>query len=148
MQTQAFGDGAAGRQGIDDAAAVPVRLRDMIDMMIGVTIFIAPWFNGDAFATDGSVRLRFIAMAVSGLSFWLLFHQRQAVAEWINAVLGALLVAAPLWRGGVSAQHVDSMIGGAVICVFSISCAIQLHRESARREAATGSRVRRDIFLN
>jgi hypothetical protein len=117
-----------------------VRLRDFINLIVGVIIVLTPFFNGDAIVNNGAPRLRFIAIAIVALSLWILFHQRQAVAEWLNALLGIALVTAPIWRHGVDIQRIESLVAGAIVCVFSVSCALQVMREArAARYAATMS---------
>jgi hypothetical protein len=113
-------------------SSVDVRLRDVIALVIGVAITVSPWFNGDDLATHGALRLRFIAIAISVVSLWIIAHQRQALAEWLNAMLGILLVSTLIWRHGGEAQRLDSVIAGLIVTVFSISAALQIQRESSR----------------
>jgi hypothetical protein len=109
-----------------------VRLRDVIALILGVVITVAPWFNGDDLATHGALRLRFIAIAISVVSLWIIAHQRQALAEWLNALLGILLVSTLIWRHGADAQRLDSVVAGLIVTAFSISAALQIQREVQR----------------
>ena len=109
-------------------ATSDVRLRDTLSLMIAVGLFIAPWFNGDDLTTHGAIRLRIIAIAIGALSLWIMVHQQNAVAEWVNAALGAALITAPCWHGGIDATRVDSAVAAAVVMVFSVSCALQIAR--------------------
>jgi hypothetical protein len=120
-----------------------VRLRDFMNLVVGVIIVLTPFFNGDSVSTHGAVRLRFIACAIVVLSLWILMHQRSELAEWINAGLGAALISAPIWRHGVDAQRIETEIAGAIVVLFSLSCAIEL-RAPARRSPDTTVRVARN----
>jgi hypothetical protein len=106
-----------------------IRLRDMITMIIGVVIAVAPWFNGDDAYSHGAIRLRFVAACICGLSLWIIAHQRDVKAEFANALLGIALITAPLWRGGIDPYRVDMAVAGAIVAVFSASCAIRIIRE-------------------
>ena len=118
-------------QATDDADSHQVRLRDMITLIIGIGIIVAPWFNGDDLSTHGAIRLRIIAIAICALSLWLLDHQRHVLAEWANAALGVVLAVAPFWRGIIDAQSVGSTVAGVVIIACSASCALQSARNVA-----------------
>jgi uncharacterized membrane protein YfcA len=109
-----------------------VRLRDMISLVAAIFIVAAPWFNGDDALTHHAVRMRLVALAICAVSFWILFHQRQALAEWINAALACALITAPCWRGGVDAQRVDAATAAILVAAFSISCAVEILREKRR----------------
>ena len=108
-----------------------VRLRDVFNAVIAVGVFIAPWFNGDDLTTHGSIRMRILATIIGAFALWIFEHQRNIVAECLNAGLGAALITTPCWHGGIDATRVDSAIAGAVILGFSISCAIQIARASS-----------------
>ena len=116
-----------------------VRLRDVIALILGVAITVAPWFNGDDVATHGALRLRFIAIAISVVSLWIIAHQRQALAEWLNALLGIMLVSTLIWRHGADAQRLDSVVAGLILTAFSISAAIQIQREMHRASLLGGA---------
>jgi|ERR1700677_406634 hypothetical protein len=105
-----------------------VRLRDMINMIIGVVIAVAPWFNGDDAFSHGAIRLRFVAGCIFGLSLWIIAHQRDVKAEFANAALGIALITAPLWRGSIDPYRLDIAVAGAIVAVFSASCAIHIIR--------------------
>lgn len=107
-----------------------VRLRDMLNLVIGVVIIVGPWFNGDAAATNGAIRLRLVAAAICAVSLWIVVHQHSGIAEWLNAALGAALISAPCWRGGIDPERVAFAIAGAMVSVFAASCALQISRES------------------
>jgi uncharacterized membrane protein YfcA len=109
-----------------------VRLRDMISFVAAICIVAAPWFNGDDALTHHAVRMRLVAIAISAVSLWILFHQRQAVAEWINAALACALITAPCWRGGLDAQRVDAATAAILVAAFSVSCALEIAREERR----------------
>jgi hypothetical protein len=115
----------------DEPASNEVRLRDVLNLFIAVGVFIAPWYNGDDLSTHGSVRMRILAILIGSVSLWIWMHQRHIVAEGVNAALGAALITTPCWHGGIDATRLDSAIAGTVILGFSISCAIQLARESS-----------------
>jgi hypothetical protein len=112
----------------NDQSSYEVRVRDVVTLVIGVGILVAPWFNGDDAATGGSIRLRIIAAAICAISLWLLGHQRDRFAEWLNAALGAAMVTAPFWRGGVDGGRIDFAIAGAIVFAFSASRAVQIGR--------------------
>jgi len=112
----------------DDQSSYEVRVRDVINLVIGVAIVVAPWFNGDDAATGGSIRLRIIAAAICAVSLWLLGHQRDRLAEWLNAALGAAMATAPFWRGGIDAGRIEFAIAGAIVFAFSASRALQIGR--------------------
>lgn len=116
--------------GVDMGSSPEVRLRDVINLIIGVIIAIAPWFNGDDTYTHGAIRLRFVAACVCAVSLWIMMHQRDLRAQIVNAALGIALVTAPLWRGGIDRYRVDMAAAGFVVAVFSISRAIQISRNS------------------
>jgi hypothetical protein len=107
-----------------------VRLRDMMNLVIGVIIIIGPWFNGDAAATNGAIRLRLVAAAICAVSLWIVVHQHSSVAEWFNAALGAAMISAPCWRGGIDPERVTFALAGAIVAAFAASCALQISRES------------------
>lgn len=111
-------------------ASSETRLRDTLNLTIAVGVFIAPWYNGDDLTTHGAIRLRLVAVAIGALSLWIMLHQRNVIAEWVNAALGAALITTPCWRGGIDATRVDSAIAGVVIFAFSVSCALQIVREN------------------
>ncbi len=110
----------------DDAE---VRLRDVINMIVGIVIAVAPWFNGDDAYTHGAIRLRFVAACVCALSLWIIVHQHDLRAELANAALGIALVTAPFWRGGIDPYRFDMAVAGGIVAVFSVSSAIQIVRE-------------------
>ncbi len=114
-----------------DTPSYQARLRDTLNLIIAVGVFIAPWYNGDDLSTHGSIRLRILAIAIGAVSLWVMVHQRHVAAECLNAALGAALITTPYWHGGVDATRLDSAIAGVVILGFSISCAIQISREVA-----------------
>lgn len=117
-----------------------VRLRDVINMVIGIFIAVAPWFNGDDAYSHGAIRLRFVAACVCALSLWIIVHQRDLRAEIMNTVLGLALVTAPLWRGGIDEYRFDMAVAGAIVAVFSATSAFQIVRErraGASRDFAT-----------
>ncbi len=124
-----------------DSESFGVRLRDMINLVIGVVIIVGPWFNGDAAATNGAIRLRLVAGAICAVSLWIVMHQRHRAAEWLNAALGAALISAPCWRGGVDLERVTFAMAGAIVLVFAASCALQISRET-RFDRAWASIVR------
>jgi hypothetical protein len=113
-----------------------VRLRDMIALVLGVAVVIAPWFNGDDVTTHGAIRLRVVAFAVCAVSLWIIVHQRDIVAEVVNAALGLALITAPCWRGGLVAQSIDNAVAGAIVFVFSATCVVAIARE--RRASRSG----------
>src|ERR1019366_6660498 len=115
-----------------------VRLRDVMTMIIGVVITVAPWFNGDDAYTHGAIRLRFVALCICALSVWIIIHQRDVRAEWANTVLGLALVTAPLWRGGIDPYRLQMALAGAIVAAFSASCAVRIIREerAAKSRAA------------
>jgi hypothetical protein len=123
---------ARERPPTDEMSTVPVRLRDMINMVIGVAITLAPWFNGDDAATHGAIRVRIIAATICAVSLWILTHQRHISAELLNLAFGITLVTSPFWRGPVDALRIDFAIAGAIVGVLSASCAVQLVRERIR----------------
>jgi hypothetical protein len=102
----------------------------MLNLVIGVVIIVGPWFNGDAAATNGAIRLRLVAAAICAVSLWIVVHQHSGIAEWLNAALGAALISAPCWRGGIDPERVAFAIAGAMVSVFAASCALQISRES------------------
>ena len=114
---------------IDADEASEVRLRDVLNMIIGIIIAIAPWFNGDDTFSHGAVRLRFVAACVCAVSLWIIVHQRDVKAEIVNAALGIALITAPLWRGGIDPYRMNMAAAGAIVAFFSISCAIQIFRK-------------------
>lgn len=107
-----------------------VRLRDVINLMLGLAIIIAPWFTGDDASTHGAIRIRLIAVGVCAVSLWVMSHQRDQVGEWWNAVLGAALGTAAFWHAGVGLQRLECGIAGAIIIAFSVSSALQIAREN------------------
>jgi hypothetical protein len=115
----------------DELISYEVRLRDALNFIIAVGVFIAPWFNGDDLSTHGSIRMRILAVLIGAVSLWIWMHQRHILAECLNAALGAALITTPYWHGGIDATRLDSAIAGAVILGFSISCAIQIARGSS-----------------
>jgi hypothetical protein len=131
------------------ADAPEVRLRDVINMIIGVMIAVAPWFNGDDAYSHGAIRLRFVAACICGLSLWIIVHQRDVKAEFMNTALGIALVTAPLWRGGIDPYRVDMAGAGAIVAVFSASCAIRILRERrVERRLARRDQVKYKPSLN
>src|SRR5476649_478186 len=90
--------------------APEVRLRDVLNLIIAVGVFIAPWYNGDDLTTHGSIRMRILAIVIGSVSLWIFVHQRQIFAECVNAALGAALITAPYWHGGLDATRLDSAI--------------------------------------
>jgi hypothetical protein len=110
----------------------------MIALVLGVAIVIAPWFNGDDLTTHGAIRLRIVAFAVCAVSLWIIVHQRDIVAEAVNAALGIALITAPCWRRGLAAQSIDNAIAGAIVFVFSASCVVAIARE---RRASRAGRI-------
>jgi hypothetical protein len=115
----------------DEPISYQVRLRDALNFIIAVAVFIAPWYNGDDLSTHGSVRMRILAIIIASVSLWIWMNQRHMLAECVNAALGAALITTPYWHGGIDATRLDSAIGGTVVLGFSISCAIQIARESS-----------------
>jgi hypothetical protein len=110
----------------DETGSSQVRLRDAINLVLGVGIIVAPWFNGDDVSTHGAIRLRLVAFAICAVALWIISHQYQVGAELVNAGLGIALISAPCWRGGIDAQRIDFAIAGAVVFAFSASCVVQL----------------------
>jgi hypothetical protein len=126
-----------------------VRLRDVINMIIGVIIAVAPWFNGDDAFSHGAIRLRFVAACICGLSLWIIGHQRDVKAELMNAILGIALITAPLWRGGIDPYRVDMAAAGAIVAAFSASCAIRIIRDRLVEDSrAHADRVKHRFSLN
>jgi hypothetical protein len=122
---------ASNQPANDEPISYEARLRDALNLIIAVGVFIWPWYNGDDLTTHGSIRTRILAIVIGSVSLWILVHQRQILAECLNAALGAALVTTPWWHGGIDATRLDSAVAGAVILAFSISCAIQIRRESS-----------------
>jgi hypothetical protein len=113
-----------------EAPDVPeVRLRDVINMVIGIMITVMPWFNGDDGFSHGAIRLRFVAACICGLSLWIILHQQDVKAEVMNTALGIALITSPLWRGGIDPYRVNMAIAGAIVAAFSASCVIRILRE-------------------
>jgi hypothetical protein len=121
---------------VDAENAPEVRLRDVINLMIGVVIAITPWFNGDDTYTHGAIRLRAVAACVCIVSLWIIMHQRDVKAQFVNTALGVALITAPLWRGGIDPYRVDMAAAGVLVAAFSLSRAIQIMR--AQPVAANG----------
>lgn len=128
-QNSLAGRVATGHGPVHEASSPQVRLRDAIDLILGVAIVVGPWFNGDAVSTHGAIRLRIVALAICVVSLWIMFHQHQVGAEVLNAGLGIALISAPCWRGGIDAQRIDFAFAGAVVLAFSASCVVQLARK-------------------
>lgn len=106
-----------------------VRLRDVLNLIIGIGIAVAPWFNGEDAVTHGAIRLRIVAACICALSLWIIMHQRDFRAEVVNAVLGLVLVTSPLWRGGIDPYRLEMAAAGMVVAVFSASCAVRIFGE-------------------
>jgi hypothetical protein len=109
--------------------AAEVRLRDVINMVVGVIIAVAPWFNGDDTFSHGAIRLRFVAACVCALSLWIIAHQRDVKAELVNAALGIVLMTSPLWRGGIDPYRVGMASAGLLVAAFSASSALRIVRD-------------------
>jgi hypothetical protein len=134
--------------GSDAEDAPEVRLRDVINMIIGVIITIAPWFNGDDAYSHGAIRLRAVAACVCIVSLWIIMHQRDVRAQFVNAALGVALVTAPLWRGGIDPYRIDMAAAGLVVAAFSLSRAIQILRGQRAVDAARAKTIAHKPSLN
>lgn len=113
----------------------------MINLIIGVIITIAPWFNGDDAFSHGAIRLRFVASCVCIVSLWIIMHQRDIKAQLVNAALGVALITAPLWRGGIDPYRIDMAAAGLIVSVFSVSRVMQMYR--SKRVDTPGGEVAR-----
>jgi hypothetical protein len=132
----------------DEENGPEVRLRDVINMIIGVIITVAPWFNGDDTYTHGAIRLRAVAACICIVSLWIIMHQRDVRAQFVNTALGVALVTAPLRRGGIDPYRINMAAAGLLVAAFSLSRAIQILRLKTENDDSQAEAIRHRPSLN
>jgi hypothetical protein len=96
------------------------RCQDVLMLVMSVWVVITPWFNGDLSVPLSQLN----AQATGGLLFiltlWALARQHNPLPEYLNALLGAWLIATPFWAQGVPIERVQLWVIGSLVLIFGL----------------------------